>query len=35
MRDVASQFSAAAAHYDQHSDIQQRVFAQLVEKIPE
>ena len=34
MRDVVSQFSTAASQYDQYSDIQQRVFAQLAEKIP-
>jgi malonyl-CoA O-methyltransferase len=34
MTEVARQFSAAASRYDQHSDIQQRVFAQLLEKAP-
>jgi len=35
MRDVVTQFSTAASQYDQYSGIQQRVFAQLVDMIPE
>lgn len=35
MRDVVTQFSTAASQYDQYSGIQQRVFSQLSDMIPE